>query len=420
MEPARPGEIARLFLRLGATVFGGPAAHLAVFREEVVVRRRWLSDAAFADLVGAASLLPGPTSTEVAIGIGREKGGIRGMLLAGIAFILPAALLVLVAAMLYDRTAALPATGWILAGVAPVVVLVVLRAARGLVPTAMPGPAERVVAIGALVAGLAGLHPLAVVAVAALVVALLRERRARSADGAAAGAAVLVAASGGALAAVATTGGATGGAAAATGGVTGGAAAVAAGPVALAAGAAATGLGLAGIFGTFLVLGCVTFGSGYLLLTFLNDALVAPGLVDAQVLLDAVAIGQVTPGPLFTTATFLGYQLGGIPGAVAATIGIFLPAFVLVAAFHPLLPRIRASRRAGALLDGVNAAAVGLIGGTAVVLAPAAFASPAQAAIGVVGGLLLLSGWLGPTAVLLLGAGAGLLLGAAGGLPAAG
>ncbi|MFN8621082.1 MAG: chromate efflux transporter [Chloroflexota bacterium] len=375
-------ELATLFLRLGATAFGGPAAHIAIFREEIVRRRGWLTEQRYLDLLGAANLLPGPTSTEVAIGIGRELGGLRGMTLTGTLFILPAALAVLLFAIAYDRLGSQPAMRWLLYGLQPVVVVIVLRALAGLAPTGLATAAARVIGVVALVAGLLGVHPLLVLALAA--VAMLAAR------GLAGGAG---------LAAFVTLERLPG--AAAVAGLTG---------------AAAT-IGLPALFLTFLGIGALTFGSGYLLLAFLQQAFVDTGLLSNQVLLDAVAVGQVTPGPLFTTATFIGYQLAGLPGAVVATLGIFLPSFVMVALLHPLLPRWRASMRLAALLDGVNAAALGLIGAVAVELGRAALVDAWSVAIALAAAVLLWSRRAGPTVVLLAGGAAGLVIGALGLVP---
>ena len=370
--------LGRVFLRLGLTAFGGPAAHIALFREEIVRRRGWITDQRYLDLLGAANLLPGPTSTEVAIGIGRERAGLRGMVVSGGLFILPAALLVLAFAVVYDRLGSQPALRWLLYGFQPVVVVIVIRALGALVPTGAKTAVAWAIAILALLGGLLGVHPLLVLALAAIAMLVARG---------------LV---GEGLAALAGLG--------PTKGV---------GLVAGVTGAAGT-IGLGSLFLTFLGIGALTFGSGYLLLAFLQQAFVDPGLLSNQVLLDAVAVGQVTPGPLFTTATFVGYQLGGLPGAILATLGIFLPSFVLVAVVHPFLPRMRASRRLAALLDGVNAAALGLIAAVAVELARAAFVDAWSVAIAVVAAALLFTRRAGPTVVLLAGGAAGLVLGVIG------
>ena len=375
--------LARAFLRLGLTAFGGPAAHIALFRDEFVRRRGWLTDQQYLDLLGAANLLPGPTSTEVAIGIGRERAGLRGMVVSGGLFILPASLMVLAFAIANDRLGSLPSMRWLLYGLQPVVVVIVLRALVALVPTGARTPVAWALAIIALLAGLVGVHPLLVLGGAAVAMLIARGL------------------AGEGIAAMFGLGHLKG-----------------MGLVAGMTGAAGT-IGLGSLFLTFLGIGALTFGSGYLLLAFLQQAFVVPGLLSHQVLLDAVAIGQVTPGPLFTTATFIGYQLAGLPGAVLATLGIFLPSFVLVAVIHPYLPRMRASRRLAALLDGVNAAALGLIAAVAVELARAALVDAWSVAIALAAAALLASRRAGPTTVLLAGGVAGIALGVVGLAPAA-
>ena len=376
------GTLARVFLRLGLTAFGGPAAHIALFREEIVRRRGWLTDQQYLDLLGAANLLPGPTSTEVAIGIGRERAGLRGMVVSGGLFILPASLLVLAFAIAYDRLGSLPSMRWLLYGLQPVVVVIVVRALVALVPTGARTPVAWAIAVIALLAGLVGVHPLLVLGGAAVAMLIARGL---------AGEGVAAMLGLGRLDGLGLVAGMTG---------------------------AAGAIGLGSLFLTFLGLGALTCGSGYLLLVFLQQAFVDPGLLSNQVLLDAIAIGQVTPGPLFTTATFIGYQLGGFAGAVLATLGIFLPSFVLVAVIHPFLPRMRASRRLAALLDGVNAAALGLIAAVAVELARAALIDAWSIAIALGAAALLAAGRAGPTAVLFAGGAAGIALGVAGLAPA--
>ncbi|MCC6833335.1 MAG: chromate efflux transporter [Thermoleophilia bacterium] len=371
------GQLAGVFLRLGLTAFGGPAAHVALFRDELVRRRRWLSDQAYLDLLGAADLLPGPTSTEVALGVGRELGGLRGMALTGILFILPASLLVLLFAIAYDRLGSQPAMRWLLYGLQPVVVVIVIRALLVLAPTGLPTRTARILAIGALLAGLLDVHPLLVLGAAAMAMLLARGLLGEGS----AGLVVLARLPGGAIV-----------------GVTG----------------AAGSIGLGALFLTFLGIGAFTFGSGYLLLAFLQEAFVDTGLLTTQVLLDAVAVGQITPGPLFTTATFIGHQLAGMPGAILATVGIFLPSFLLVAAVHPLLPRLRASVRLAVLLDGVNAAALGLIGAVAAELAGAALVDAWSVIIAAAAAALLAVRRAGPTLALFGGGVAGLAIGALG------
>jgi chromate transporter len=327
-------ELARLFLRLGTTAFGGPAAHVAMMEQEVVRRRGWLTREQFLDYLGATNLIPGPNSTELAIHIGHARRGWPGLVVAGVSFIVPAALIVGVLAWAYVRYGTLPAVGGILYGVKPVVIAIIAQALWGLGRSAVKTPLLAGVAIVAMAAVALGVHELVVLAASGVGLALLAatSRRGR----------------GSAAATIAIAAGAT---------ATGSAATVAAG-VALAGGTA----GLWPLFLVFTRIGAVLFGSGYVLLAFLRADLVTRlGWLTEQQLLDAIAIGQVTPGPLFTTATFIGYILRGPAGAVAATTGIFLPAFFFVAVSGPLVPRLRRSRVAGAALDGINVASLALM-----------------------------------------------------------
>ena len=310
-------ELALLFLRLGATAFGGPAAHIAFMEEEVVRRRQWMSREEFLDLLGATNLIPGPNSTEMAIHIGYRRAGWRGLLVAGACFILPATLIVGVIAWLYVRYAKLPEAEAVLYGIKPVIIAIVVDALWRLAKTAMKTPLLAFAAIAAVVAMFFGLNELLVLFATGALVMLVRLGIKQ---------AMLVA------------------------------------PLAVTT-QLAPAVGLLPLFLFFLKVGSVLFGSGYVLIAFLRADLVERWhwLTEAQ-LLDAVAVGQITPGPLFTTATFIGYVLAGVPGAIVATVGIFLPAFFFVAVSGPLVPKLRASRAMGAFLDGVNAAAVALMG----------------------------------------------------------
>ena len=307
-------DLALLFLRLGATAFGGPAAHIAMMEEEVVRRRGWLTHEELLDLLGAANLIPGPNSTELAIHIGYRRHGWRGLIVAGVCFILPAALIVTAIAWLYVRYAKLPQAEAVLYGVKPVIIAIIAHALWRLGRTAMKSPLLVSAAIIAFIAVLLGAHELLVLFGTGLLIALTHTRRA-----------------------------------------------MVVGPL-VAVPSAAPAVGLLPLFLFFLKVGSVLFGSGYVLIAFLRADLVERWhwLTEAQ-LLDAVAVGQITPGPVFTTATFIGYILGGAKGAVVATLGIFLPAFVFVAISGPLVPRLRRSKAAGAFLDGVNAATVALM-----------------------------------------------------------
>ncbi|MGH7324418.1 MAG: chromate efflux transporter [Candidatus Rokuibacteriota bacterium] len=320
------GEVAGLFVKLGTIGFGGPAAHIALMRDEVVRRRRWISEERFLDLLGMTNLIPGPNSTEMAIHLGYVRAGWPGLLAAGACFIVPAMVSVLALAWLYVRYGAQPQVTWLLYGVKPVIIAVVVHAMWGLSRTAVKGPLLAGVGLAVLALSWLGANEIALLFGGGVAVLLLR--RARRSFG------VALMAAGGATPAVAL------------------------GPAVGTMGAADLGT----LFLVFLKIGAVLYGSGYVLLAFLRDDFVdrLRWLTDQQ-LLDAVAIGQFTPGPVLTTATFIGYLVGGWVGAILATVAIFLPSFVFVALSHPLISRVRNSVGAGAFLDGVNVAAVGLM-----------------------------------------------------------
>ncbi|HWF39351.1 MAG TPA: chromate efflux transporter [Candidatus Acidoferrales bacterium] len=325
-------ELAIFFLRLGTTAFGGPAAHIAIMEDELVRRRGWLSREKFLDLLGASSLIPGPSSSELAIHIGYQRAGLPGLLVAGTCFILPAFAMVSAFAWAYVRFGHLPAISALLYGVKPVVIAVILQALWGLGRTAVKSKLLAAVGLAATALAFYGLHPLLLLLLAGIAMALTKIDFHRAGITALAPAARFteLLRTPRALLAVA------------------------------AAGASSVTLG--SLFLVFLKIGSVVFGSGYVLLAFLRTDLVLhrAWLTDSQ-LLDAVAVGQVTPGPVFTTATFIGYLLARMPGAAVATIGIFLPAFILVAISGPIVFGIRRSKIAGAFLDGVIVASLALM-----------------------------------------------------------
>ncbi|HVU51727.1 MAG TPA: chromate efflux transporter [Polyangia bacterium] len=363
-------ELAALFLRLGTTAFGGPAAHIALMRDEVVRRRGWMSDERFLDLLGATNLIPGPNSTEMAIHVGWSRRRWPGLVVAGTCFILPAMLMTGALGWAYVRFGTRPEASWLLWGVKPVILAVVVQALWGLAPTAARTWPLRVLGVAAAAAAAMGVNELVVLLVCGLAVAAAGARRA----------------GGGGLAQI-----------------------VPALP--LAAGTtAATAVSASGLFWVFVKIGSVLFGSGYVLLAFLRADLVSRlhWLTEGQ-LIDAVAAGQLTPGPVFTTATFVGYLLAGPKGALVATAGIFLPAFVFVAASGPLVPRLRASKRAGAFLDGVNVASLALMAVVTVELGRAAIVDAATAALGVAAALVLLRWKTSSTWLVLGGAALGLV-----------
>ena len=317
-----------LFLRLGTTAFGGPAAHIAMMENEVVRRRRWLTHEEFLDLLGATNLIPGPNSTELAIHIGHRQAGWRGLLVAGGSFILPAVLIVGAFAWAYVRYGSLPEVAGVLYGVKPVIIAIVLQALWSLGRTAIKTKFLAFVAVVAVVLTVLRVHELLVLFGAGVIVGLTRmvARQIKSSRN------LFLP--------------------------------ISASPLVLflQASVVAAPFGLWPLFLFFAKVGAVLYGSGYVLLAFIRADLVERWhwLTETQ-LLDAIAVGQVTPGPVFTTATFIGYVLGGTRGALVATLGIFLPAFFFVAVSGPLVPRIRHSPTAGAFLDGVNAAALALM-----------------------------------------------------------
>ena len=338
-------ELARLFLRLGVTAIGGPAAHIAMLHDEVVRRRGWVTDERFVDLVGATNLIPGPNSTELAIHLGYDRGRARGLVVAGVCFILPAALIVGVLAWVYVTYGDTPALDGVLYGIKPVVLAIIANALVRLVPAVAKTRLLVAIAVGAAVAVLLGAPELLALAAGGVLAGARHELGRLRAHRLSSFLPL---------------------------------AALAADPT------------LARVFLTFLRIGATLYGSGYVLLAFLHGDLVERrGWITDQQLLDAVAIGQVTPGPVFTTATFVGYLLAGLGGAVVATVGIFLPSFVFVALLTRLVDRMRRSPVLGAVLDGVNAASIGLMAAVSGQLAGDALVDPLTVALLVASGLAL-------------------------------
>ena len=359
--------LAASFLKLGTIAFGGPAAHIAMMEEEFVRRRRWLTEQEFLDRLGAANLIPGPSSTEMAIYIGHTKRGWMGLIVAGCCFIIPAAILVCAIAAAYVRYGPLPQVGGVLYAIKPVVIAVVLQAFWKLKQTAVKTRTLGGIGVLSAILLLLGIDNLLVLVCAGVLAALplvlkhlKRQPVTVSAFLVSFRLKTLASKAAAALAAAATAG-------------------------------AAAPFGLWRLFLTFLKIGSVLFGSGYVLLAFLRSDFVTGlhWLTEKQVL-DAVAVGQVTPGPVFTTATFIGYIVGGLPGAVVATIGIFLPGFLLVAVSGPLIPKIRRSPLAGAMLDGVIVGSLALIGVVTWQLGKAALVDPLTITIACISTVVLL------------------------------
>lgn len=366
----RLSELALLFLRLGTTAFGGPAAHIAMMRDEVVRRRGWLTDEHFLDLLGATNLIPGPNSTEMAIHIGWVRRRWSGLMVAGLSFILPAMLITGLAGWAYVRFGKLPEVTWLLWAIKPVILAVVIQAIWNLAPTAARTWPLRLLALASAVASVLGLHQFLILFGSGAIVAAIRAGRGATPRGLASF-----------WPAIPTAAGTT----------------------------VFTALTPQGLFWVFFKIGSVLFGSGYVLLAFLRADLVQRlhWLTESQ-LIDAVTAGQLTPGPVFTTATFIGYLLAGPSGALVATAGIFLPAFVFVAISGPIIPRLRASPMAGAFLDGVNVASLALMGVVTAELARAAFVDWMTGAVGLVAAVALLRFRINSTWLVLGGAAVGM------------
>jgi chromate transporter len=385
-QPGTPGdavrgslkELALFFLRLGITAFGGPAAHIAIMEDELVRRRKWLSREKFLDLLGASSLIPGPSSSELAIHIGYLRAGWAGLLVGGVCFIFPAALLVGIIAWAYVRFGHLPAVTALLYGVKPVVIAVIVQALCGLGRTAVKSRVLAIAGVLCIALSIAQVNVMIILFGAGAILAGIHAlSRNRPGNRKSMGSQTLVAVLRGARAGLARIF-----------------------PWAGVTGVAAVIPGLWPLFLVFLRIGSIVFGSGYVLLAFLRADLVVhrAWVTDAQ-LVDAVAIGQVTPGPVFTTATFLGYLLRGPVGALVATVGIFLPAFILVAISGPLVPLIRRSATAGAFLDGVNVASLALMAAVSYQLGRSAIVDWVTAGLAIASAVLLLrfrinSAWL--------------------------
>lgn len=372
---SRLREVVGLFLRLGATAFGGPAAHIALMHSEVVERRKWLTEQQFLDLLGATNLIPGPNSTEMAIHLGYLRAGLPGLVAAGISFILPAMLIVMGMAWIYLRYGSTPQAAWLLYGIKPVIIAVILQALLGLGRSAVKDRLTAVIGLAVFVLYLLGINELILLFAGGVLVMLIRNWQhlcSRKMTGVKSLLPFLPAVSTFAVSAV---------------------------PFSLPV-----------LFFTFLKIGSILYGSGYVLLAFLRaDFVQRLGWLTETQLIDAIAVGQVTPGPVFTTATFIGYLLGGVPGAVLATLGIFLPAFIFVVITNPYIPRLRQSRWAGALLDGVNVASLGLMAGVTLQLGQASLIDPLTIVMMILAVVVLVRYKINATWLVLAGAAVGLV-----------
>ena len=367
-------EIAREFLRLGFVAYGGAAAHIAMMEERFVRQRAWVTRERFVDLVGAVNLLPGPTSTELAIYLGEIRGGVPGLITAGACFILPAAVLVVALAWAYLRFGAVPQMAGLLFGIKPVVIALMAQAIWNLARTAVKSAALAILAVGVVALAAWGVHALLLLIGAGILWMIIGAGRSLARTRAA-----IV------------------------------------GMIGTGAAGASSAIGAVPVFLYFLKIGAVLFGSGYVLLAVLRADLVAKlhWLSDAQ-LLDAIAVSQATPGPFFTVATFIGYILAGWRGAALATLGMFLPAFVYVGATAGFLPKLRQSPVASAFLDGVNAAAVALMAFVGWQFARASLINVPGAVLAIVSAVLVFRYKINSAWLVLGGAIAGILLHALG------
>jgi chromate transporter len=377
-SPSPLAEVARVFTRLGVTAFGGPAAHVAAMEDELVTRRQWITRDQFADLVGAANLIPGPNSTELAIHLGYHRAGWAGLFVAGTCFIVPAVLLVWGIAWSYVAYGQRVEVGAMLQGVQPAVLAVVVQAIwrlRGSLVRSRPAAGLAAAAFVGVLAGISELHILLGAVMVALALAGMTTRQKEDTSPPTQGVVPALA-------------------------------------VGVPAGGAITlgGVSSSGIFLSFAKIGSVLFGSGYVLLTFLRGEFVARlGVLSDAQLLDAIAVGQVTPGPVFSAATFVGYLLGGHAGAAAATAGIFLPAFVGVAVTAPFVRRLRSTPGLSRALDAVNAVTLAFLASVVLTIGRGIAPSPWTLAIFFASSALLLRTRIGAGWVLVGGAVVGLL-----------
>lgn len=365
-------EIAKLFLKLGVIGFGGPAAHIALMQQEVVTRRQWMGAQHFLDLVGATNLIPGPNSTEMAMHIGRERAGGKGLIIAGICFILPAVIITGLVGWLYKQYGQLPNVRPFIYGIKPAIIAVILSAVFPLAKQSLKTVQLTIIGLAALVLSFLNINEIYIIFGAGLVSALLVTYKKQSNNTTNGIVAFLLQINSTTLLP-----------------------------------AAATNWKL---FFVFLKIGAILYGSGYVLFAYIESELVANGILTHQQLTDAIAVGQFTPGPVFSAVTFIGYQLNGINGAIVSTIAIFLPSFLFVALLNPLVKKMRSSTAFAAFLDGVNVASVAVIIAVCYVLAKDAITDWRAVLIGIVSLLLLFIKKINSAYIILGGAIAGYLL----------
>lgn len=312
-------EVAKLFFKLGSIAFGGPAAHIAMMEDEVVKKRKWMTQEHFLDLIGATNIIPGPNSTEMTMHCGYERAGWKGLFVAGICFIFPAVVITSILAWLYQEYGQLPEVTPFIYGIKPAVIAIIVIASYRLGKKAIKTTELAILGVLALAVCLLGINEIVALfgtGLLGLLLYYIKKDRTNLKSFA---------------------------------------------PLLLFQIVDPTKIGILKIFFTFLKVGAILYGSGYVLFAFLDTELVANGWLTRQALIDAVAIGQITPGPVLSTATFIGWQMHGISGAIAATIGIFLPSFIFVLILNPLVSKMRKSKIISAILDAINVAAVALI-----------------------------------------------------------
>lgn len=312
-------EVAKLFLKLGFTAFGGPAAHIAMMQQEVVAKRNWMSEQHFLDLIGATNLIPGPNSTEMAIHIGRERAGLKGLIVAGLCFILPAVLITGILAVLYKQYGHIPKIQPFIYGIKPAIIAIILAAIYPLGKKSLKSTKLAFIGLAVLACSLLGINEIYLLFGAGLIAILEKNINSRTLNSLS--------------------------------------------PIGLLQvfNTSFFSLPSAKLFFIFLKIGAILYGSGYVLFAFLDTELVSKGLLSRQQLIDAIAIGQFTPGPVFSSVTFIGYQINGLSGAFFSTIGIFLPSFIFVALLNPLVKKMRDSATFSTFLDAVNIASVAII-----------------------------------------------------------
>ena len=312
-------NLAFLFFKLGCISFGGPAAHIAMMEDEVVTKRKWMSHEHFLDLIGATNIIPGPNSTEMTMHCGYERAGWKGLFIAGFSFIFPAVVITAIFAWLYQKYGELPQVEPFIYGIKPAVIAIIIMAAYKLGKKAIKTNLLIALGILALIMCFLGVNEILVLFGCGFLGLFLYYLSKKTAT----------------LNSFI--------------------------PFLILQVSEPIKIGLLKLFLTFLKIGAILYGSGYVLFAFLDSELVANGWLTRQALIDAVAVGQITPGPVLSTATFIGWQMHGIEGALVATLGIFLPSFLFVLILNPLIPKIRKSKSLSAFLDAVNVAAVALI-----------------------------------------------------------